>query len=278
MANGLQLGDVPPLPAGFRLEESASVPTQPPGFRLQTPAIAPATLQTPQGTLPPPAAAEPRVAGAPPGAPPSGGFLASVGRGKNRTDIAINTTLYMLGLRDLDSFVESTTRNEAEMAQYPESAEEIAARKRWEEAEGLGISKLTPRMLANYVGETVPGLVLPIAGGLVGAVGGGLVGGPLGAGVGAAIGGMSGDAMSEYGSSFMDYLRKKGFDPSSEQSLRLAAADPNLVNDAHYVAALRAGAVAAFDAIGMKLGGSVAARFFFPGSSVSRKAVEIGRA
>lgn len=148
---------------------------------------------------------------------------------------------------------------------YPKTEAELdAERKFFQESDWSQL--LSPKFVAGAALESLPSMVGPI----IGSIGGGLAGAGAGSvipvlgtaagGVGGAIaGGGAGSGIIDYGASYKDYLTKKLGPFNREKWLAAFQTDPNLLDEAHHYAAKHSSMVAAFDMIGMKVGGKLAA-------------------
>jgi len=202
-------------------------------------------------------------------------WWAATQRGAARLGQGFNTMQYVLGLQSPEDYAKGLSESERQIASVPVSEGE----KRLAETEGFwdtaGEIVKNPGVLVPFLLENIPYALPSIAGGVAGAVGGAVAGGPAGAVLGGKLGGTLGGVPVEYGASFVDYLRQKGIDTTNEAALSVALADENLVNEAHWFAAKRAGAVAAFDYMTASLGTRIAPRFF-SGTSLGTKARGVG--
>lgn len=153
---------------------------------------------------------------------------------------------------------------------YPKTEAELDAERRFFK-EGNWSELLNPKFIAGAALESLPSMVGP----LIGGIGGGLAGssaGPVGTAAGAMLGGGAGSGIIDYGASYKDYLTKKlgPFDRAKwDTAFRN---DPNLLDEAHAWAAKHSSMVAAFDMLGMKIGGKIAAPALRAGSSIGTRA------
>jgi hypothetical protein len=263
-----------PLPEGFVLDqEGASDNSQlPKGFQLDSEPAA--------STLPSNAPSSSPSANPVPEA--SGGFGTAFGRGIQQQQIGASALMYMLGASDEATFAQSIAKNKMEQDALPES-ERLGGLKaeldQISEDDWFGSAKAyvtNPLASLEMATESIPSAGASIAGSLAGGTVGGLALGPAGASVGAVAGSSLGSASAEYGSSLIDYLEKEGVNVRDPNAIMLAARDPNLLNEAHWYAAKRAGAIGLFDFVGGRIGGQVAKRFWNPGDSVGKKITGAG--
>lgn len=196
--------------------------------------------------------------------------------------------MYMLGLDDdVDGLANMLAESSAIDAQYPKSKEraaldqELALQKAKNDNafwSTLGDTVTTlakhPKGTASMFLENSASMVAPLAGAVAGGAAGSVV--PVvGTGIGAYAGLAAGSGFIDYGSSFEEYIKEKR-NPVTAADWKTALLDKDLVNEAHWYAAKHSGAVAAFDVIGAKGGGSIAARYFVPGTSVGKKFAAAG--
>jgi len=281
---GFELDATPPLPRP-RPEAGVSIPPlpranpaggPPPGFELDPlqPSVAPPVAALPQGFE----LDQPRDG------PDNSVLGGSIARGYNATQMGADATMFMLGQLDPDTFVKQTEQNRKDLALYPKPPAQMQLEQDIVQADGvLGTAKALARnwdAIPSVIGESVAGMASGLGLGMAGGIAGGSTAGPPGAVIGTSLGLGAGAGLETFGQSFMEYIQKKGIRIDDPIQFRAALEDKDLVNEAGWYAAKKAGVSGAVNALGAQFGGNIGGRFFFPGSSLLSKgtgvAAELG--
>jgi len=222
--------------------------------------------QSDQGVRPPP----PNI---PPASDSDPGILAEAYgdtvKGFHSTKRGAFLTGYMTGMYDdVDNIARHLAASESIEAQYPSSPVNRKAQEELERIKdsgaggilpSLGVYARNPRFAASTAIQSLPSMLGSLVTVPVGAVGGALVAGPPGAAAGGLVGLGVGSAAADFGNAFEEYARDK-WKPRNEAEWKAILLDPVKYEEAGNYAALHAGMVGVFDAIGGKLGGKVGAK------------------
>lgn len=174
---------------------------------------------------------------------------------------------YMLGHGTPEDFAAGLAEDQINLAKYPKTEDQLQLEKEIPEQGLMALAK-HPGGTLSMLGEGIPSMLATIPAAMAGGLAGGAVGGPAGAFVGTAGGvGLAAGATS-YGAEFQNFLRQQGVDLTDPNSTLAALKNPELVNEAHWYAAKKAGISAAFNAAGAAVGGKLALRFFTPETKI----------
>ena len=174
-------------------------------------------------------------------------------------------TQYVMGTRpeaieDFLNEVEKTPQVDAENIVSPQTkAAEEELSKVGEGWNGIlragGIYATNPRLAVGTFLQSAPSMIPSAATVPLGAIAG-IPAGPVGMAAGARAGAGLGSALGDFGGAFEDYVRSN-FKPQNRDEWRAVLNDPKKYNEALKYAMIHSGTVGAFDALGMKVGGSV---------------------
>lgn len=204
-----------------------------------------------------------------------GGLSSSIGRGWNEVQAGGGAVAFSSGMMDAPTAARFIAEQGQEADLYAKTPQQVALEAALNDGGGFWNSAAdivtNPRGSLNLAAESIPASATSA----VGAAGLGLAGTAVAPGVGtvagASVGAGLGSAVSEYGSSYKNYLAEKGVNTNDPVAVEAALNDANLANEAHWYAAKRAGAIGLFDAIGGRLGGKVASKFWTPDASVFKR-------
>ena len=198
----------------------------------------------------------------------------SVVRGGLDQYAGLNAMEYMTGLKELPDVAQSLLDVDDLKRRFPPSPTVVESTKEYLETPWYRIPDFlvrNPSFTASVLGESAAATGMALGAGGVGA-GIGSLATPIGTAVGGIVGLGVGSAAGEYGTSFNDFLKKSQnvseWDPVS---LGIAFSDEDLVRDAHWYAAKRAGMVGLFDAISARMSGRIAARMLGPNVSFKNR-------
>lgn len=201
--------------------------------------------------------------------PPAGGdpgsLWNSIPRGYHEVMSGVDVLRFGLSGSTNEEFARALVENEAAIEANPKTEAELNLQKDF----SLGGLLANPTAAIGALGEGAMGMA--VAGG--GAVAGGFAGGPLGSIAGLGLGG----AATTFGASFKDYLKQQGVNFKDSNSVELALADPDIVNEAYWYAAKQAGVTGLLTAITGKVGEGIATKFFVPGATKTEIAKGAGQ-
>lgn len=190
-------------------------------------------------------------------------------KGLHSTKRGAFLTGYMTGIYDdVDNIANHLAASKDIEAMYPSSPNNRKAAEELERLKDSGAGGLlpsagvyvkNPRYAVSTAAQSLPSMLSSLVTVPVGAVAGGVVAGPPGAAAGGILGIGVGSAAADFGNSFEEYARDK-WKPQDAAQWKAILTDEAKTREAGNYAALHAGMVGLFDALGSKVGGKVGAK------------------
>ena len=202
---------------------------------------------------------------------------ASIARGFNRAQQAVDVLLLEAGLIDFDTFARNTAINEMDMARFPQEESTKRGLQEISEAEGFVDSAVAiarnPGAVLDVVGESLPLSGVPIVSSIVGGLAGAGTGAAVGSvapGAGTAAGAVTGLAVGvptgaaagsfaiEYSVTIADVMREQGVDFTDPDAIVAGFKNPAIMGEARIRGIKRGIPIALLDAVSAGVAGKIA--------------------